>query len=109
MTTRLPDTVPIILPGITADEHDWHLWGNALYHNEQERVFVDLPEIDDLDPGQAVGLLVTVSGELHLFLDGRHRKKIATGLPVHSPLWGVAHVYEKCTKIRSQNLSGKLA
>ena len=54
-----------------------------------------------------VGLLVTANGQLHLYLDGRHCKEIATGLPVDTRLWGVAHVYDRCTKIKSEILSGE--
>ena len=33
--------------------------------------------------------------------------RIATGLPVDTPLWGAADVWGKCTKIKSEILSGK--
>ena len=70
--------------------------------------FEDLPSLYDLTPGQMVGLLITSNGQLHLYLDGRHRKKIASGLPMDTPLWGTADVYGRCTKIRSEILSGEL-
>ena len=67
----------------------------------------NFPSLNDLTPGQKVGLLVTTSGQLHFFLDGRHCKEIATGLPVDKPLWGAASVYGRCTTIKSEILSGK--
>ena len=108
MTTTLPDTVPSDLPSYTgAGPHEWNYWGRYLFHNKQRRVFPDLPTLENLTSGQTVGLLVTTNGQLHLFLDGRHCKEIATGLPVGTPLWGAASVLGNCTKIKSEILSGE--
>ena len=112
MTTTLPDTVPddlpdSLLPLSDAGPHEWNYGGRALFHNKQDRLFPDLPSLIDLTHGQTVGLLVTTNGQLHLFLDGRHRKEIATGLPVDTPLWGAASVWGKCTEIKSEILSGE--
>ena len=108
LTSRLPDVVPSLLStGSHTGPHEWYYWDNTLYHNGQFSGFPDLPSFSDLTPGQTVGFLVTTNGQLHLFLDGQHRKKIATGLPVDTPLWGVAHVYDNCTKIKSEILKGE--
>ena len=107
MTTTLPDTVPYDLPLDDAGPHEWNYWDRTLFHNKQWREFPDLPSLNDLTRGQTVGLLVTTNGQLHLFLDGRHCKEIATGLPVDTPLWGAASVWGKCTKIKSEILSGE--
>ena len=107
MTTTLPDAVPSSLPDTSAGPHEWNYYGRSLYHNKQRREFPDLPSLHDLTRGQTVGLLVTTNGQLHLFLDGRHRKEIATGLPVDTPLWGAADVFGRCTKIKSEILSGE--
>ena len=107
MTTTLPDTVPHALPDSGAGPHEWNYCGRTLFHNNQSRQFPDLPSLIDLTRGQTVGLLVTTNGQLHLFLDGRHRKEIATGLPVDTPLWGAASVFGKCIKIKSEILSGE--
>ena len=107
MTTTLPDRVPRDLPDWGAGRHEWNYWDSTLFHNKQERDFPDLPSLDDLTRGQTVGLLVTTNGQLHLFLDGQHRKEIATGLPVDTPLWGAADVNGNCTKIKSEILSGE--
>ena len=107
MTTTLPDRVPRDLPASDAGSHEWNYWDRTLYHNKQSREFPGVPSLNDLTRGQRVGLLVTTNGQLHLFIDGRHCKKIATGLPVDTPLWGVASVYSTCTKIKSKILSGE--
>ena len=99
--------MPIDLYGGRTGLHEWVYDGNGIWHNKEERKLLDLPSLYDLTPGQSVGLLVTSSGQLHLFLDGEHRREIATGLPVDTPLWGVADVYGKCTKIRSEIMSGE--
>ena len=107
MTTTLPDTVPDDLHLWDAGPHEWNYWNRSLYHNKQEREFPYLPSLYALTRGQTVGLLVTTNGQLHLFLDGQHLKEIATGLPVNTPLWGAASVYGRCTKIKSEILSGE--
>ena len=108
VTTTLPGTVPTVLhvPINDVGPHEWYYRGRTLYHNKQAREFPDLPS-DDLTPGQTVGLLVTSNGQLHLFLDGQHRKEIATELPVDKPLWGAADVFGMCTKIKSEILIGE--
>ena len=108
MTTTLPDTVPRDLPAYTdAGPHEWNYWDRTLHHNKQRREFPDLPSLHALASGQTVGLLVTTNGQLHLFLHGQHCKEIATGLPVGTTLWGAASVYGRCTKIKSEILSGE--
>ena len=107
VTTTLPGTLRSYLPIGGAGPHEWIYDSSTLYHNKQEREFPDLPHLNYLTPGQTVGLLVTSNGQLHLFLDGQHRKEIATELPVDTPLWGVADVYGRCTKIKSEILSGE--
>ena len=107
MTTTLPDIVPSDLPDRYAGPHEWNYWDRTLLHNKQVRMFPDLPSLNALTHGQTVGLLVTTNGQLHLFLNGQHRKEIATGLPVDTPLWGAASVYGKCTTIKSEILSGE--
>jgi len=57
--------------------------------------------------GDLEGLLVTRDGDLHLFVDGKHRKMVWSGLPTDQPLWGVADVYGQCAKIKADILCGK--
>ena len=107
VTTKLPGSVRRDLPYSNAGPNEWIYWNRIIYHNNCGREFPDLTSLDDLTPGQTVGLLVTSNGQLHLFLDGQHCKKIATELPVDTPLWGVASMYARCTKIKSDILIGE--
>jgi len=50
---------------------------------------------------------VSRDGDLHLFVDGKHREMVWIGLPTDQPLWGVAEVYGYCAKIKSDILCGK--
>ena len=99
--------VPSYLPCSQASETEWYYSGQCLYHDRKSRYFPDLPSLSDLSPGQRVGVLVTLSGGLHLYVDGVHCGEIATGLPVATLLWGAADVYGTCTKIKSEILSGE--
>ena len=67
-----------------------------------------LYDCSDLSSGETVGLLVTTSGDLHRYWNGRSGQRVATGLPVNDHLFGVADVYGNCSKIKSEMLSGKL-
>ena len=58
--------------------------------------------------GGTVGFLVTTSGDLYQYWNGRSGQRVATGLPVNDHLFGVADVYGVCSKIKSEMLSGKL-
>ena len=83
----------------------WRLVGNEMKHNGQKKtVSINL---NDLHVGQSVGLLVTRNGKLHLFVDGKHRKMVWSGLPTNQPLWGVADVYGDLAKIKADILCGK--
>ena len=66
-----------------------------------------LPDLCGLDINQKVGLLLSPDGDLHVYLDGRHITKAASGLPVNQPLWGLVNVYSNCSKIKSELLSGE--
>ena len=83
----------------------WYLYGNEMKHNGQEKtVSINLV---DLHVGQSVGLLVTGDGDLHLFVDGKHREMVWSGLPTDQPLWGAADVCANCVKIKADILRGK--
>ena len=106
LTTELPNVVPADLCD-SVGPHVWVYAGNSISHNKQSTAFRDLPSLEDPTPGQSVGLLVTPNGQLHLFLDGECRRKIATGLPVDTPLLGAACVYGRCAKVKSEIMSGE--
>ena len=87
VTATLPDEVPDYLPQRYSGPKEWNYRGTELFHNGRE-LCSDLPNLDALRPHQTVGLLLTASGDLHVFLDGRHVKKVASWaqrVSVHSP------------------------
>ena len=77
VTATLPDEVPDYLPLSDSGPQEWYYGGTVLYHNGSV-LCSDLPELNDLSPLQRIGLLFTASGDLHVFLDGRHVKKVAS-------------------------------
>ena len=81
--------------------------GSSLWHNGR-KISTDLPYLNNLKPHQTVGFLLTSDGQLHVYHDGQHTKKVATNLPVNHHLWGAVDVCGNCTKIKSELLSGEL-
>ena len=77
VTATLPDKVPHYLLWIKSGSQEWTYVHTGLFHNGR-RLCSDLPNLWDLSPQQTVGLLLTTSGDLHVFLDGRHVKKVAS-------------------------------
>ena len=79
MTATLPDVVPSFLLSIGSGPHEWNYRGTSLWHNWRE-LSSGLPDLNNLHylkPYQRVGLLLTASGDLHVFFDRRHVKKVA--------------------------------
>ena len=107
MTTTLPDNVPYNLYGHVAGPDQWY-YDDQIYHNRKQIKIPDLPPLYDLRTQQRVGIQITENGDLNLFLDGNSMKTVATGLPVHQAIFGVVDVRGKCTKIKSEILSGEL-
>ncbi len=78
----------------------WILSTSTVHHDDQaERVHFN-PNLESLRDGQTVGCLVTETGELHYFVDGKDQGVGWNGLPVDKPLWGFADIYGRTTKIR---------
>ena len=77
MTSTLPDEVPYVLPMGDSGPQEWYYWDLTLWHN-QRKLCSDLPDLNDLKPDQRVGLLLTTCGDLHVFLNGSHVKKVAS-------------------------------
>ena len=67
----------ITLPGSNSGPQEWNYWRTVLFHNGSV-LCSDLPNLWDLRPQERVGLVLTASGDLHVFLDGRHVKKVAS-------------------------------
>ena len=108
VTTTVPDVVPRYLPTGGASNSEWYYSGNTLYHNHSSTNYYHLPSLHDFQVGNKIGLLLLPNGELHLFLDGKNSAQLATGLPVHKSLFGAVDVWGRCSKIKSEILSGEL-
>ena len=88
VTSALPESVPShLIAGVSTNK-----W---------------LYDCSRLSSGGTVGLLVTTSGDLYQYWNGRSGQRVATGLPVNQHIWGAASVEYKCSKIKSEMLSGK--
>ena len=107
VTTTLPDVVHHTLLWNNARPQEWNYVGSLLWHNRQ-KLATDLPSLHSLHLDQKIGLLLTVDGDLHVYLDGQHIKRVASGLPVSGKLWGAVDVSGSCSKVKSELLSGKL-
>ena len=107
VTTTVPD-VPFYLPTYSASNNEWYYCGHTLFHNHSTTGYSHLPSLHTFNIGNNVGLLLLPNGELHLFFDGKKSAQLATGLPVHKSLFGAVDVWGRCTKIKSEILSGEL-
>ena len=107
VTATLPNVVPPLLPDSSSGPHEWNYRFRSLWHNGR-KISSGLPNLNHLKCHQTVGLLLTSDGQLHVYHDGRHTKKVATNLPVNHHLWGAVDVRGNCTKIKSELLSGEL-
>ena len=105
VTTTVPDEVPHYLPTDGASNNEWYYFDNTLFHNHSRTNYSHLPSLHHFNN---VGLLVLPNGELHLFLDGKNSARLATGLPVHKSLYGAVDVRWRCSKIKSEIMSGEL-
>ena len=100
--------MPLYLVGPNAGPDQWYYFGQSLYHNRKQTKFPDLPSLNKLRTQQHVGIQITENGDLNIFIDGNSMKTVATGLPVHQAIFGVVDVGGKCTRIKSEILSGEL-
>ena len=76
VTATLPDVVPYYLPWEESGPHEWNYVYTSLWLNGRA-LSSGLPDLNYLKPHQRVGLLLTASGDLHVFIDRRHVKKVA--------------------------------
>ena len=106
VTSSLPEQVPSYLD--SASDNEWLYKDRVLIHSAEETDFPHLESLDIISPGESVGLLLTATGSLHIYFNGKLVERIATGLPVNQPLWGVVDVYGTCIKVKSEVLGGKL-
>ena len=108
VTATLPHSVPYELPTTEAGSDEWYYYDNRLYHNQSSTEFPNIPSLNNLSIHQSVGVQISTNGQFHLFIDGKHMDCVATDLSVNKPLWGAVDVYSRCTKIKSEMLSGEL-
>ena len=112
VTSALPESVPYTLHPdyrvYQASSNEWVYGDNQLLHNKTATDFPHLPSLDYPPVGFSVGLLIDNTGALHIFFNGTSSKRLATGIPIHKPLWGMADLCGMCSKIKSEMLSGKL-
>ena len=106
MTATLPDKVPYYLYGKSTGPQDWYYGGKWIWNNGK-KCSPELADITYLNTNQTIGLLISSDTHLHIYLDG-HLITTVSGLPVDIHLWGVVDVYGRCTKIKSELLSGEL-
>ena len=76
VTATLPGVVPSGLPFTDSGPHEWNYRVRSLWHSGR-KLSSGLPNLIYLKPHQRVGLLLTASGDLHVFFDGRRVKKVA--------------------------------
>ena len=55
-----------------------------------------------LKSGLSLGCVVNEKGDLHYFVDGKDQGLACADLPTDKPLWGVADIYARATKIKSE-------
>ena len=106
MTATLPDEVPSDLFGGETEPQEWVYAWKWIWNNG-EQCSPELPNTFTLNTNQTIGLLISSDTKLHVYLDGHHLTTVS-GLPVDSHLWGAVDVFENCTKIKSELLSGEL-
>ena len=104
MSATLPDKVPSLL--VNNGPQDWYYMQKWIFNNG-DICSPELPNIDNLNINQTIGLLISSDTKLHVYLNGHHITTVS-GLPVDSHLWGVVDVFANCTKIKSELLSGEL-
>ena len=109
MTATLPDQVPGYLPppgGAGSDE--WYYREQSLYHNRKRTHFHHLPSTHDLKTGERVAIQILDTGKMNIFLNGKFAETIASDLPTDTHLYGAVDVCLRCSKIKSELLSGEL-
>ena len=84
---------------------DWKYTGSTIWHNNEPTT--ELPNLEELETETSVGILISGDGSLHLYIDGRYIKCVASDIPVATPLWGAVDVFGNCFKVKSELLCGK--
>ena len=109
VTAALPDRVPYsLVPYSGAGSDEWYYEGQSLHHNRKQTGFPHLPSTHDLKTGERVAIQITDTGKMTIFFNGKFAETIASGLPTDTHLYGAVDVLGRCSKIKSELLSGEL-
>ena len=108
VTATLPDQVPRFLPLNRAGSDEWNYRDQSLYHNRKRTDFPHLPSLNDLRTGERVAIHISDTGKMNIFFNGKFAETIASDLPTDTHLYGAVDVYGRCSKIKSELLSGEL-
>ena len=101
VTTQSPDKaeIPSDATMYSSKSDYWILTYNQAY-NSDFVTFLGF-SLEDLSMGQSVGVSVTTSGKLYLYVDGKFHSLVWKGLPTDKQYWGVADVYGSVSSIKS--------
>ena len=108
VTATLPDWVPPYLPYGGVGSALWYYRGQSLHHNRKVTDFPHLPSTHGLRTGERVAIQITDTGKMNIFFNGKFSETIASGLPTDTHLYGAVDVCFRCSKIKSELLSGEL-
>ena len=61
----------------------WFLPGSKRHHNGHDKAVSINTDNLTVCVGHSVDLLVTGGGDLHLFVDGKHRERVWSGVPIY--------------------------
>ena len=78
----------------------WQWWRSTVRHGGEKKRISEHCSLFDVGVDQTAGMCFTSTGILYLLIDGEVRGMGWKGLPTDEPLWGVADVYKRCTKIK---------
>ena len=62
------------------------------------------PDVSNLNTGATVGVLVSLEGNAHIYVNAQHISWTPSGLPVDKPLWGRVTMIGGCVKMKSELL-----
>lgn len=101
MTTQSPDKakIPSDATVYCSKSDYWILTYNQAY-NSDFVTFLSF-SLANLLVGQSVGVSVTSSGKLYLYVDGKFHSLVWKGMPTDEQYWGVADIYGSVSSIKS--------
>ncbi|XP_025081591.1 neuralized-like protein 4 isoform X2 [Pomacea canaliculata] len=98
VTTCNPDTLTLPFSATGLREGTWIMSGTSLLRDGQttsEQYGVDL---DQLGEGDRVGVMRTLQGELHFFVNGEDQGSVPYSR-IPTPIWAVVDLYGKCVQV----------